>query len=42
MKLFIGCSSRPEIDKKYIEDADFISKKLAGYGYDLIICLEKY
>ena len=37
MKLFIGCSSRPEIDKKYIEDADFISKKLADYGYDLII-----
>ena len=37
MKLFIGCSSRPEIDKKYIEDADFISKKLASYGYDLII-----
>ena len=37
MKLFIGCSSRPGIDKKYIEDADFISKKLADYGYDLII-----
>ena len=37
MKLFIGCSSRPEIDKKYIEDADFISKKLASCGYDLII-----
>lgn len=37
MKLFIGCSSHPEIDKKYIEDADFISKALADYGYDLII-----
>ena len=37
MKLFIGCSSHSEIDKKYIEDADFISKKLASCGYDLII-----
>ncbi len=37
MKLFIGCSSHPEIDKKYIEDADFISNAIASYGYDLIL-----
>ena len=37
MKIFIGCSSHSEIDKKYIEDADFISKALARCGYDLIM-----
>ena len=37
INIFIGCSSRVEIDKKYIDDADFISKELADYGYDLII-----
>ncbi len=37
INIFIGCSSKVKINKKYIDDADFISKTLADYGYDLII-----
>lgn len=37
MNLFIGCSSHSDIDNKFIDDADYISKRLSEMKYDLII-----
>ena len=37
MKIFFSVSSRSTIADKYILDVDYISKKLAEVGYDLVI-----
>lgn len=36
MKVFIGCSSKDDIDKKYIEEASSICDYLAKNNYDLV------
>ena len=36
MKVFIGCSSKDEIDKKYFKKAKEISEQYSTLGYDLV------
>ena len=37
MKLFIGCSSKKEIDGSYLDMVSSISKRISNLGYDLVI-----